>query len=76
MSKIIKRKQRKYSLFSIQLVNGREQYFRLSGMALYKDQATKFWQDALLSPRLDGQLRKLRPVEGVENHDCHACCNC
>jgi hypothetical protein len=36
------RKRRKYSLFSVKVVNGRKRYERLSNLALPKDSAVRF----------------------------------
>jgi hypothetical protein len=58
-----KRKRRKYSLFSVKVVNGRKRYERLSNLALPKDSAVRFWEDALLRVGLGGLRRELRPVK-------------
>jgi hypothetical protein len=57
-----KRKRRLYSLFSVSEVKGRKRYMRLSDLAMPKDKAVVFWQNALLSLGLGGQMRELRPV--------------
>lgn len=56
------RKRRLYSLFSVESSGKRKKYTRLSDLALPKDKAVVFWQDALLRVGLGGLLRELRPV--------------
>lgn len=64
------RRQRKYSLFEVQVINGKRHYHQISDLALPLDAARRFFQGALLAGSLYGNTvleRCLRPVETVSD---------